>query len=64
MQHHSIAILSKKTMVHRMGGGTLDAGDLRVRAKTLPKLKEKQWFLQRLEAICLVPVGTRASREI
>ena len=64
MQHHSIAIMTKKAMVHRMGGGTLDAGNLRVRTKTLPKLMEKHWFLQRLEAICRVPVGTRASREI
>ena len=64
MQHHSIVIMNKKDSLHRMGGRGLRAGNLRVRAKTLPKLKEKQLFLQRLEAICRVPVGTRASREI
>ena len=41
-----------------------DAGDLRGSAETLPEVKRNRWFLQRPEAICHAPVGTRASRAV
>ena len=41
-----------------------DAGDLRGSAETPSEVKRNRWFLQRPEAICHAPVGTRASRAV
>ena len=51
-------------LCNRMGAGVLRAGKNRVGPKSPPELKENQCFLQCLAAICHVPVGTCASREV